>query len=102
VKHFLSLATIWLLIPLRALAVSTVTDVTPANVTALSVRFRVEHVPSGDGMVLFTVSVTPESRGVSDVCEGHFQLYAEAIQARAGTIFSVAIPVIMIARSGGS
>lgn len=86
-KPVVTLAALCLLLPLVALAVSTVTDVTPANIAALSVKFRVEQMPHGDGLIGFEVCVSPDSGGVSDSCEGHFMLYKDNIQARSGIVF---------------
>jgi hypothetical protein len=78
------LISVLVLTPCIAAAVSSVTDVTTANISTQPLTFRVEHERYDDGMIRFEVYVSRGSSGVSPHRVGRFVIWKEPVHARSG------------------
>ena len=83
-KQFLVL--VFLATPFEATGLSTVTDVTPANVASQPLALRVEHESAAP--VRFEIYVSAGSRSVSPSHDGRFVVWQENVTARSGSIHS--------------
>ena len=75
-----------LITPFTANAGSTVTDVTPANVTNQPLALRVAHEKYEDGTVRFEIYVSAGTEEISPSHDGRFVVWQEKVTVRSGFI----------------
>ena len=75
-----------LTVALPAMALSQLTDVTPANITKQPLTLRVTHENYQDGTVRFEIYVSAGTERVSSSHKGGFVLWQEKVAARSGSL----------------
>jgi hypothetical protein len=71
-------------VPRVGVAVSTVTDITPSNISSQPLTFRVNHEAYADGIIRFEVYVSAGSDAVSPNRAGRFVVWRERVVYREG------------------